>query len=142
AQTLRDTSAKLHVQRPLPKVRANPGVLKEALVQLLSNALKFVPAGVTPNIRIWAEGEETIRLWFEDNGIGIPAQYHDRVFHVFERLHGTEDYQGTGIGLSIVQRGIERMDGRVGMESEPGKGSRFWIELPRASSDPQEEEKQ
>ena len=66
----------------------------------------------------------------EDNGIGIPVRHHERVFRVFERLNGA-DYVGTGIGLSIVRKGIERMGGRVGLESDSGEGSKFWIELPK-----------
>jgi signal transduction histidine kinase len=73
-----------------------------------------------------------IRLWVEDNGIGIPADQHHRAFRVFERLHGGR-YAGTGIGLSIVRKGVERMGGQVGLESGPGQGTRFWIELPRAA---------
>jgi signal transduction histidine kinase/CHASE3 domain sensor protein len=75
-----------------------------------------------------------IRLWVEDNGIGIAPEYHERIFRVFERLHGVETYPGTGIGLAIVRKGIERMGGRVGVESKLGQGSRFWIELPQVST--------
>ena len=74
-----------------------------------------------------------VRLWVEDNGIGIDPQYLDRIFGVFQRLHSTAEFPGTGVGLAIVQRAVERMGGALGVESEPGKGSRFWIELPRAS---------
>ena len=70
-----------------------------------------------------------IRLWVEDNGIGIAPEHRERVFRVFERLHGIETYPGTGIGLAIVRKGVERMGGRVGIESEIGQGSRFWVEL-------------
>jgi signal transduction histidine kinase len=72
-----------------------------------------------------------VRLSVEDNGIGIAQCYHDRIFNVFERLHCAEDYKGTGIGLAIVKKGVERMGGRVGLLSEPGKGSCFWMELAR-----------
>ncbi|MEG4940284.1 ATP-binding protein [Microcoleus sp. F4-D5] len=70
-----------------------------------------------------------IRLWVEDNGIGIAAEHQKRIFRVFERLHGIESYPGTGIGLAIVQKGIDRMGGQVGVESQLGQGSRFWIQL-------------
>jgi signal transduction histidine kinase len=73
-----------------------------------------------------------VRLWIEDNGIGIPAEYQERIFEVFERLHGPDAYAGTGIGLAIVRRGVERMGGQVGVVSAPGQGSRFWIALPPA----------
>ncbi len=71
----------------------------------------------------------TIRLWVEDNGIGIAPEHQKRIFRVFERLHGIESYPGTGIGLAIVQKGVDRMGGQVGLESQLGQGSRFWIQL-------------
>jgi PAS domain S-box-containing protein len=122
----------IEVVPPFGQVCANQPVLLDVLGHLLSNALKFVPSDTPPQIRIWADDGPMIRLWVEDNGIGIRPEYHDRVFRIFERLHGERAYSGTGIGLAIVQKGIERMHGRVGLESEVGKGSRFWIELPRA----------
>ncbi len=70
-----------------------------------------------------------IRLWVEDNGIGIAPEHQKRIFRVFERLHGIESYPGTGIGLAIVQKGVDRMGGQVGVESQLGQGSRFWIQL-------------
>lgn len=70
-----------------------------------------------------------IRLWVEDNGIGIAAEHQKRIFRVFERLHGIESYPGTGIGLAIVKKGVDRMGGQVGVESQLGQGSRFWIQL-------------
>lgn len=116
----------------LPTVIAHEATLAQVLANLLSNALKFVAAGVTPHIRFFSEERpETFRLWIEDNGIGIPEHQRDRVFRVFERLHGSR-YSGTGIGLSIVRKGIERMKGEVGLESSPGQGTRFWIDLPKA----------
>jgi signal transduction histidine kinase len=76
---------------------------------------------------------QTVRIWIEDNGIGIDPKYQERIFQVFERLHGVETYPGTGIGLAIARKGVERMGGRVGVESQLGQGSRFWIELGKAT---------
>jgi signal transduction histidine kinase len=119
------------VAGPLPKVRAHEATLTQILANLLSNALKFVAPGTRPSVRFWAEDRgNQARLWLQDNGIGIPQREQERVFRVFERLNGTR-YPGTGIGLSIVRKGSERMAGKTGLESEPGQGTRFWIELPK-----------
>ncbi|MEG4318753.1 MULTISPECIES: CHASE3 domain-containing protein [unclassified Microcoleus] len=75
------------------------------------------------------EEDRIIRLWVADNGIGIAPEHQKRIFRVFERLHGIESYPGTGIGLAIVQKGVDRMGGQVGVESQLGHGSRFWIQL-------------
>jgi signal transduction histidine kinase len=129
AQEIERKAARVEVQRPLPSVQGNPAVLGQVLMNLIANALKFVPPGKTPHVRIRAEEGSSVRLWIEDNGIGIKPEYHDRIFRVFERLHGGNLYPGTGIGLAIVAKGAERMGGRAGVESVFGEGSRFWIEL-------------
>ncbi|HWX21036.1 MAG TPA: CHASE3 domain-containing protein [Candidatus Binatia bacterium] len=111
-------------------VLANAASLHLVVLNLLSNALKFVPAGVGPEVKLWTEQRGSFtRLWVEDKGIGIEPQYQNKLFGVFQRLHSSAEYPGTGIGLAIVKRAVERMEGRVGVESEPGKGSRFWVEL-------------
>jgi signal transduction histidine kinase len=98
---------------------------------LLSNALKFVPPGIAPQIRIWAESSaDSVKLCIADNGIGIDPAHQQRIFQVFERLHGIETYPGTGIGLAIVNKGVMRLGGEVGVTSTLGKGSCFWITLP------------
>lgn len=115
---------------PLPTVLGQRSILHQMLTNLLTNAVKFVPSHRQINIDIWAEERgPNIRLWIRDNGIGIAEQHQDRIFQPFERLHGIEHYPGTGIGLAIVQRGTERMGGEVGVESNVGVGSQFWIEL-------------
>lgn len=121
----------LVVERPLPTVLGHRPTLVQILSNLLSNAAKFVAPGETPHVRVRAEPHGgRVRLWVEDDGIGIAPQHRDRIFRVFERLHGPETYPGTGIGLAIVRKGAERMGGSAGAESEVGKGSRFWVELP------------
>lgn len=133
ATQIEQVKAQIETVEPLPSVRANEATLAQILANLLSNALKFVPDGTPPKIRFRAEDRgEMVRLWMEDNGVGIPTEYQERVFRVFERLNGAR-FPGTGIGLSIVRKGVERMGGKVGLESERGKGSQFWIELQKAS---------
>ncbi len=92
------------------------------------------PAPSTPDSRLPTPDSppQWIRLWVQDNGIGIASEDQQRIFNVFDRLHGSEVYPGMGIGLAIVRKGVERMDGRVGVESQIGQGSRFWIELAKA----------
>lgn len=132
-QMVSEAHAEIEVERPLPSVKAHPPTLVQAVENLISNAIKFVPPGNRPYIRIRAERQANrVRLWFEDNGIGIDPAHQERVFQPFQRLHGVEAYPGTGIGLAIVRRSLERMGGECGVISKPGEGSRFWIELPAA----------
>jgi signal transduction histidine kinase len=110
------------------------GFLTQCIFNLLGNAVKFVAPGVKPRIKIWAEEiESRVRLWVEDNGIGIEPRNQDRIFRLFERVQAATEYEGTGIGLTITRKAVERMGGRVGLESQPGAGSRFWIELMKQS---------
>lgn len=117
----------------LPGVMANHAILTQITLNLLSNAIKFTKVGVRPLIRIWADKDEAYaRLFIKDNGIGIAPADHKRIFDVFIRLHGMDRYPGTGIGLASVRKGMERMGGTYGVESVPGQGSTFWLELPVA----------
>jgi len=127
---LLERQAKIIVERSLPQLMGHQLTLVQVVSNLLLNAVKFVSPGVKPKVRIGAETRvKWVRLWVEDNGIGIAPEHHDRIFNVFERLHGIETYPGTGIGLAIVRKGIQRLGGQVGLESAPGQGSKFWIEL-------------
>ncbi|HPU56944.1 MAG TPA: PAS domain S-box protein, partial [Verrucomicrobiota bacterium] len=125
-------SAEVRLQHPLPRVMANGKILGQVILNLLQNSLKFVPAGTRPSIHVRAEAGTVVRLWIEDNGIGIRTEHQQRIFRIFERLHNTAEFEGTGIGLAIVHKAMERMNGRVGVDSEPSRGARFWVELPRA----------
>lgn len=123
--------ARIRVETPLPRLLANEAGLTQCFSNLLGNAVKFVPRGRVPEIVIRAERRaECVRLWFEDNGIGIPPEMSGRVFGMFQRL--SKDYEGTGIGLALVKKVAERMQGRVGFDSVPGAGSRFWLEFKAA----------
>jgi signal transduction histidine kinase len=122
--------AKVSVEAPLGVVMADPELMATSLCHLISNALKFVAPEVEPRIRIWGESREgKCRLWVEDNGIGIEPRYQERLFGVFERLNIDGFESGTGIGLAMLKKGMERLDGKAGVVSSPGQGSRFWIEL-------------
>jgi PAS domain S-box-containing protein len=120
--------ADIRIDPPLPRVLGNESLLTQCFSNLLGNAVKFVAPGTRPQVRVWAEmAEQNARIWIQDNGIGIPKHAQPRLFGMFEKLDS--QYEGTGIGLAIVRKVTERMGGRVGVESEPGNGSRFWVEL-------------
>jgi PAS domain S-box-containing protein len=132
-----ETHAQINIVAPLPQAIAHRPTLTQVIVNLISNAIKFTEPGTQPKIDIFAtierhDDQDWVRLWIVDNGIGIAPEYQERIFRVFERLHGAESYPGTGIGLAIVRKGLDRMGGEVGVESQLGQGSRFWIALPGA----------
>jgi PAS domain S-box-containing protein len=119
---------KLEIQEPLPPVLGHWQTIISIFDNLISNALKFTRNGVPPRILIYPENQGGfVRIWVEDNGIGVPPEQVTRIFKVFERLN--PDVPGTGIGLALVAKGIERMGGKAGVMPVPGGGSRFWIEL-------------
>jgi signal transduction histidine kinase len=116
---------------PLLNVVGHEPSLSQAISNLLSNAVKFIPDNTTPNVKLWTERRNgLVRLWVEDNGIGVRPADQSRLFGMFERIHREKRYAGTGIGLAIVRRAMDRMGGAAGMESEGIHGSKFWIELP------------
>jgi len=127
---LKETNAEIEIDHSLTAVKGHTTTLSQVITNLLTNAITFVEPNVKPKVKIWGEEYKgRVRLLIEDNGIGIAPEYQEKIFRIFERLHGFETYPGTGIGLAIVRKGMERMNGRVGVESAEGKGSRFWIEL-------------
>ncbi|MBE9077892.1 PAS domain S-box protein [Romeria aff. gracilis LEGE 07310] len=128
------SQAQVEMQSPLPTVQGNYRIAYQVMTNLIDNGVKFVSPGVQPKLQIWAEEKpDCVRLWIADNGIGILPEHRQRIFDVFERLHGVEAYPGTGIGLAIVRRGVRRMGGNVGVELNPEQGSRFWVEFPRST---------
>lgn len=130
---IRETKARVDVEASLPAVLGVPGPLCLIFSNLLSNALKFTPPGVPPWVRVRAEPREGwVRLVVEDDGIGVAPAYQARIFEVFQRLHTEDQFPGTGIGLAIVRRAAERMGGCCGVDSSPGRGSRFWVDLKSA----------
>jgi PAS domain S-box-containing protein len=150
--------AEVSFEGSFPFVLANEPGLMQCFAELIRNGIKFVEPGKLPRVRVWAKqiqnlkrgnvhevtsgagdnasgklpgaGSGWVRVYFEDNGTGIPKNAQARIFDMFQRLHGPE-YPGTGIGLALAHKVIENMGGRIGVESEEGKGSRFWLELPQ-----------
>ena len=125
----------IEIKRPMEPVWAHLPTVRQILSNLISNGLKFVSKEKVPTLKIHTQRNgDVVRIWIEDNGIGIPDEHHSRIFGLFERLHTNREYPGTGVGLALVRKGIERMGGRVGLESKLNEGSRFWFELPSVES--------
>ena len=121
----------IHVELPFADLYGEPVSIRQALVNLLDNAVKFSARHASPNIRIGGKqsGGERV-IWIRDNGIGFDADQRDKIFGLFERLHGPQEYDGTGVGLAIVKLVMEKHGGRVWAESQPGKGSTFYLAFP------------
>ena len=114
------------------KVVADHTGLTLALRNYLDNAIKFTRHTAAPRIEVGAlEDEGICRVWVRDNGVGFDMKYHDQIFEIFRRLHYDEDYRGTGVGLAIVRKAMERMGGRAWAESETGRGATFYLEIPK-----------
>ncbi len=128
--TIEDNDVEI-ISDHLPVVEADPNQLEMVFQNLISNAVKFRSEAL-PKIRIGAEDmEKDWKFSIADNGIGIERQYFDRIFTIFQRLHTIDEYEGTGIGLSLAKKIIERHGGRIWLESEPGKGSVFYFTIPK-----------
>jgi PAS domain S-box-containing protein len=132
ADDLRARGVEVSVDIPCQAVSADSEGLAQALRNLIDNALKFTRDVAAPRVEIGGrETESGCMLWVRDNGVGFDMRYHDRIFDIFQRLHRVEDYAGTGIGLAIVRKAMQRMGGRAWAESQPGHGAIFYLELPR-----------
>ncbi len=123
----------------LPTVNGDPTLLRQVLDNLIGNAIKYTPADREPRVRVGcqAAGAGRWRCEVADNGIGIPDRERAAVFDAFTRVSGSENFPGTGLGLAIVHRIVERHEGRVGVDPNPGGGSVFWFTLP--AQDPGED---
>lgn len=124
---------------PLPDIEADPTQMRQLLQNLLSNALKFTDEGTKPRVRLKSEtfaneSDSDGRLWckitIQDNGIGFDQRFAERIFTPFQRLHGRGTYSGSGIGLAVCRRVVERHGGSIRVDSEPGKGTLFTVLLP------------
>jgi signal transduction histidine kinase len=114
----------------IPPVLAHEAYLAQVFTNLLGNAQKFVRPDTAIQIIISAQLQgDFVRLEIKDNGIGIEPEHFERIFSIFGRIHADTKYEGTGIGLAIVQKAVQRMGGKVGVESVPGHGTTFWFTL-------------
>ena len=129
--TIRDRGARVTVDGPLPEIFADGIQITQVFQNLIGNALKFQKSGATPEIRVSAarEGSDWV-FSVADNGIGIDARHLGRIFMLFQRLHAKGDYEGTGIGLAICKRIVERHGGSIAVRSTPGAGSTFTFSIP------------
>ncbi len=133
AQLLSDPGVTLTVAPALPIVLGDPTLLRQALANLLDNALTYRRPGVSSSVSVdWEELEDDVVISIRDNGIGIAAEYQEKIFDVFQRLHSDDDFPGTGIGLSIVKKVADLLGGSVGVESIQDEGSSFNLRLNRA----------
>ncbi|HVS53585.1 MAG TPA: chemotaxis protein CheB [Opitutaceae bacterium] len=127
---LQANGAEVAIEGTLPTVLANEASLTQVVSNLLTNAVKFVAPGAKAQVTIRAEEiEGDVRLWIEDQGIGIDPRDHERIWTIFTRIGRAKDYEGTGIGLAIARKAVERMNGAIGLESQLGQGSKFWLRL-------------
>ncbi|MGB7001331.1 MAG: ATP-binding protein [Halobacteriota archaeon] len=132
AVQVEETSGVINVPEPLPPVHADPSQIHQLLQNLLGNGLKYCRKGVPPVITVRGRvvNGDMVRIEVQDNGIGIEEQYCANIFGMFKRLHSREDYEGSGIGLAVCKKIVERHGGEIGVESNPGMGSTFWFTMP------------
>jgi two-component system sensor kinase len=123
-------SRKIHITvDELPFIQGDPVLVESMLSNLISNALKFTRNAENPTIIIGFD-EQNKAFFIRDNGIGFDMQYHDKIYQVFQRLHLPEEYEGTGIGLAIARRVVERHNGKMWAEAKPDQGALFYMQLP------------
>lgn len=130
----------ISVDLPFQSIQSDGETFRQVLGNYLDNAIKFLKNDEAGEVLIG--GEETVNswiLWVRDNGIGFDPQYQGRIFNIFQRLHRIEDYPGTGIGLAIVQKAVERIGGRVWAESSLGNGATFFVAIPKKGGIPGKE---
>jgi signal transduction histidine kinase len=131
AKMIEESEATIELPQPLPKIQANAVQIRQLLQNLVGNAIKYRTKDVKPIIIIRAKyTDDGMRIEVQDNGIGIDEKYYEDIFKMFRRLHSRREYEGTGIGLSVCKKIIEKHNGKIGVESKLGQGSTFWFTLP------------
>ena len=133
-EMVKEKGAQVEVRPPFPRVHAQYAYLVQILSNFLSNALKFVDPGINPRIEIWSETKgNRVRLLVRDHGIGIPEEYREKIFQLFERLHPDGTFEGTGVGLAIAFKAAMRINGSIGLEADQGQGTTFWLDVELAA---------
>ncbi len=134
---IEETGARVALPAGAPLVLGDPTLLNQVFLNLFENALTYRREGTTPELTVRCETTgDHVLVHVTDNGIGIPEVFQKQIFQVFQRLHGQQDYPGTGIGLAIVKKAVERMDGTVSVHSKEGEGSTFTVRLPKPPDAP------
>jgi len=129
---VRESKAVIKIEGILPEIVCDRIKMTALFTNLISNALKFAKPGLPAVIKIsWKETRDSYEFYFEDNGIGIDPQHHQEIFDIFKKLHPVEKYAGSGVGLAIVKAAIEDQAGRVRVESAPGQGTKFILNIPK-----------
>jgi len=131
---LEEKHTTIDVPAPLPEVDADPVQIRQLLQNLIANGMKYQAKGNTPQITITSRptADGMVRINITDNGIGIKPEFQQAIFVMFKRLHSKKEYEGTGIGLAVCKKIVEKNGGQIGVESEFGKGSTFWFTMPAA----------
>jgi signal transduction histidine kinase len=131
AVPLEEVGGDIEVPKPLPNVYADSSQMHQLLQNLIGNGLKYHRDGVPPVVTVRSkQNGNKVRIEVQDNGIGISEEYYEEIFKMFQRLHSADDYEGTGIGLAVCKKIVERHGGEIGIESTPDAGSRFWFTVP------------
>jgi len=131
AEAIKQSGAEVTVRADSLAIYADPAALTLVLRNLLQNAVKFARDANPPRVTLSTERlAERVRITVIDNGIGFEMQYHDQIFALFQRLHRADQFSGTGIGLAIARKAVERMGGRLWAQSKPNEGATFFIDLP------------
>lgn len=132
AVQVEETGGVINVPEPLPPVQADPSQMHQLLQNLIGNGLKYSREGVAPviTVRSRQEAGKKVRIEVLDNGIGIEEENYANIFGMFKRLHSRDDYEGSGIGLAVCKKIVERHGGEIGVESNSGEGSTFWFTVP------------
>ncbi|MFZ2147747.1 MAG: ATP-binding protein [Sedimentisphaerales bacterium] len=143
AALLEETGAIIDIPQPLPKVQADPVLIRQLLQNLIINGIKYRKEAVQPRILIRAEqnAEDAVRIELQDNGIGIEKEHHKHLFKMFIRLHSRQENERPGTGLAMCKKIVDKYGGRIGVESKIGVGSTFWFILPAAKNLEQEQRK-